>query len=216
MTKLEPIREFTSDDGKGVFRCPENMAHHCAKVLVGEYDVPINFPEPPTILDIGANVGAFSVWALGRWPGCRIMAYEPSPEAVSLLRENVEAHGVEVHPVAVRALGGMAAMRAGKNNLGEASFHELGEQAGDQFAVQCVEASTLPRVDIIKIDTEGCEMEILANLTYTNVARAILVEFHRESDRKSIDRLLGPVFSLWRANITTSDRGVLRYVRTSA
>jgi len=43
--------------------CPPTMLSHVRKVLAGEYDVPYQAAKP-VILDIGANVGSFAVWAM--------------------------------------------------------------------------------------------------------------------------------------------------------
>jgi hypothetical protein len=44
---------------------------------------------PPVVLDCGANIGMFSVWASRRWPGCRTIAVEPLPRNVELLERNL-------------------------------------------------------------------------------------------------------------------------------
>ena len=49
---------------------------------------PIKIPSP-VILDIGANIGAFALWAIGRWPGCRLHCYEPLPANFDMLRQNL-------------------------------------------------------------------------------------------------------------------------------
>jgi len=65
---------------------PES-ASAAREVLMGEYDAPY-FGERLRILDLGANIGAFSLWAQRRWPGSTITAYEPEPEAFALLERN--------------------------------------------------------------------------------------------------------------------------------
>jgi hypothetical protein len=60
---------------------------HAADVLAGSYDIPFNPEKPPVILDIGANIGAFTSWAAKRWPGCVIHAYEPHPGNYAMLEE---------------------------------------------------------------------------------------------------------------------------------
>ena len=44
-----------------------------------------------TIVDIGANIGAFAVWASLRWPGSTIHCYEANPETFPYLKRNTAA-----------------------------------------------------------------------------------------------------------------------------
>ena len=37
----------------------------------------LDIPDSPTIIDIGANAGFFSLFAASRFPGARIFSYEP-------------------------------------------------------------------------------------------------------------------------------------------
>src|SRR4051812_24496223 len=69
---------------------PEPMRGAVAQVLDGEYDAGYS-GDGLTILDIGANVGSFAVWANMRWPGSPIHAYEPHPGTFDILEGNVRA-----------------------------------------------------------------------------------------------------------------------------
>lgn len=72
--------------------CPDDLLGLEA-VLDGAYYVPgLSFASPPHVLDVGANVGAFAVWAAREWPGCSIDCYEPHPEHVAMLKENLGIH----------------------------------------------------------------------------------------------------------------------------
>jgi FkbM family methyltransferase len=45
-----------------------------------------------TVLDVGANVGFFSVFLATRWRNLRILAFEPAPPVFELLEKNARAH----------------------------------------------------------------------------------------------------------------------------
>jgi hypothetical protein len=47
--------------------CPSSMAAHAQKVLRGECEDSYHHPDP-VILDIGAKVGSFAMWAIERRP----------------------------------------------------------------------------------------------------------------------------------------------------
>jgi FkbM family methyltransferase len=155
-------------------------------VLAGAYDVPgLSFDRAPVILDIGANIGAFTVWAANRWPGAKLEAYEPHPEHVRLLLENTDGiPNVDAFMVAINgaAKAGQAMLFDGKNNPGERSLHQLGEQVMTGMVVNTMPAADLPPCDILKIDTEGCEVEILETYPYLSGVKALMLEWHRDED----------------------------------
>src|SRR5438128_4623402 len=68
-----------------------------------------------TILDCGANVGIFSVWAARRRADARIVALEPFPATFAALeaniRENGLAHRVQCVPVGLAAAPGRRLIR---------------------------------------------------------------------------------------------------------
>lgn len=206
------------------FTFPADMRVHCKKIFDGEYDIAsLEFATPPRVLDIGANVGAFSVWASERWPGCTVRCYEPNPAAFEYLTKNVptDVDGA-LQRLAVRDIpAGTTStqlLRFGKNNLGEASFNDLGEQRADGVLVEVMSARDLPECDVLKIDVEGDEVAILRGFfaTHVHCPAAVLLEFHSEADRRTIDDL----FSLWgyalvKARIDHPDRGVMCFVRTA-
>ena len=57
----------------------------------------IRIQDGDTVVDIGANIGLFSLFVLNRFPRARIYAFEPSPIVHELLKTNCEAYGREVH-----------------------------------------------------------------------------------------------------------------------
>lgn len=48
------------------------------------------------VLDVGANVGLFSVFVQERYPGARVWAFEPAPPLFRILRQNVARYGGRV------------------------------------------------------------------------------------------------------------------------
>ncbi|MDX1565126.1 MAG: FkbM family methyltransferase [Phycisphaeraceae bacterium] len=42
----------------------------------------------PMVVDVGANVGYFSLYALQRWPGAKVLSFEPMPVNFKLLDEH--------------------------------------------------------------------------------------------------------------------------------
>jgi FkbM family methyltransferase len=192
--------------------CEPALVPHLQHVFAGEYDVPLD-TRPRVIIDAGANVGAFSLWAAHRFPGSTIHAYEPHPVTFETLKRNIAgyynitAYNYGLGDPGLRPLGN------GLNNSGEASFYIM---ANNPFPtgqhVEVVSPSMTPPADILKVDTEGCEVEIIAPLIAAGRRfDAIMFEWHREGDRRELDGLLKDYVLIGSA-VAHPGRGTARYV----
>ena len=83
--------------------------------------------------------------------------------------------------------------------------------AGAALAERGVEA-----VDILKLDTEGCEVPILRSLAGLLPSLGVVfVEYHDEEDRREIDRLLGGTHVLCQGRVLAPHRGEFCYLARS-
>jgi len=164
----------------------DNVQSGLDAVLAGSYDVPgLAFGHPPVILDLGAHVGSFSVWAAHRWPGAQIHAFEPHPESAAYCRTNVEGLAVTVQNLAVVGHGrpNMVMLFEGRHNTGQRSIYLREEQRDDGGTwVTTCPSRMLPPCDILKIDTEGCEVEILENYPHLAGVTCVMLEWHSVAD----------------------------------
>jgi FkbM family methyltransferase len=187
------------------------MRYHVQKVLDGEYDVAYQ-ANRPVILDIGANVGSFAAWAMGRWPGCHVHCYEPLPDNFALLKSNLghlEGTSVTLHNFAIGDPS-LKRLYLGRNNCGEASFYDIGEQSAVGIDVETRPPSVLPQAQILKIDTEGSEIDILGRMTGYDFD-AILLEYHTDANRRKVDELLRD-YLLVGGEIRHLHRGTLKFL----
>jgi FkbM family methyltransferase len=181
---------------------PEAMRYAVHDVLNGEYEAGF-FGEGLTILDIGANVGSFSVWATMRWPGSTIYAYEPHPGTFAILRRNVAAlpnvvpENVAVYPTDEPELSFFSRyVGDGEAGIAECMARTFAAIPPEQtFHVAALHPATLPPADIVKIDVEGVEAEILRHLDLSS-AELILLEFQDEANRVAIKDILADAFVL--------------------
>lgn len=217
--RLQAIMDKAKKQNAAVpFAAPESMMPHIRSVLQGEYDFPLLRLESPSILDIGANLGAFALWAKKRFPGCSLHCYEPHPDNFKLLKHNVEQYEIpaELHEVAVSLSSGKLKLYDGKNNCGEASLFHGDEQASTSHEVASMPPEELPAADFIKIDTEGAEYEIIFGYPFWGAVKAVVLEWHSPRDRDRIKSFLTEGgFTLAKDEVTSEERGVMGFVRAA-
>jgi FkbM family methyltransferase len=129
-----------------------------------------------TFVDIGAHEGYCSLKAariVG--PNGRVLAIEPNPEMVRVLRDNVLASAatvISIEPLACSDSEAVADLFvAGQFNTGSSSLSEtnagLGGAVRTTYRVptcrvdSIVQRSGVSRVDVVKIDVEGSEFQVL-------------------------------------------------------
>ena len=192
MKKVDAFGRLLGRDAKPLthLSIPPDQQEGAAEIFRGEYEPYCNFEQPPTILDIGGNVGMFSVWVLDRFPGCKITSYEPMPGNLEYLRKNVEGRGVTVIGKAVSSAAPEPVKMFGSPvNCGCCSMYDLGQQdTSKTIEVPTIHPRDLPDCQILKIDTEGCELDIL--LHYPHRPLVVMLEYHSDSDRRAIDGLM--------------------------
>lgn len=153
--------------------------------VYADRDHPIG--ETDTIVDIGANIGAFSVWAAKMAHKGLILSYEPDKKNFGLLVRN--KHLNKCFNIHCFCLG--VCDRPGRkpfylqsvNN----SMHSL---FPDDFArkttIPCTSLDTivsvhgLKRIDVLKIDAEGAEYPILLKASTRTLSKIqrIYLEYH--------------------------------------
>lgn len=168
-------------------------------------------------LDLGANIGAFSLFVARFRPEVRVYAYEPNPENHALLVSNAARNGLAANvlprPQAVAA------------TRGRARFHPqwtcgrlLAEGAIEVETVTLEDVFTrdgLTACDVLKADVEGAEYDIFPGASVETLQRIryLTMEFHPTT----VARFGGLMATLSLAFNTTFfgryDRGGMIYAR---
>lgn len=161
------------------------------EILVGRYyDLPLESVEP-VIFDCGANIGMATLFFKHRWPASRVKAFEPSPEAYSLLSRNLEENGltgVEAHNVALTDEDGTIELwidEAEPAGLTTAIVPSPGRKA-IPVAARRLSSFMDDQVDLLKLDVEGAEGPILSELAASGAldrVRCIVCEYHHNRDQ---------------------------------
>jgi FkbM family methyltransferase len=206
------------------FEDTDCMRLHNDKVFAGEYDIP-GLEIKGWVYDIGANVGAFSLWACERWPQCFTMAYEPQDDMVTMLRRNLpESLRASYSPMGLLALPEdvetkVSRMYRGLHNVGEASMKKGHEQSDEQTDL-CLFGNVrkLHSAQFLKIDTEGCEEEIVLAYPHWEDVQGVALEYHSLSALDTIRCFLKTKGFVEHSNTVTDpsgNRGLLKMVCSS-
>jgi FkbM family methyltransferase len=132
-----------------------------------------HMPQGGTFMDAGANIGNHSLYMLLFGGAARVVPVEPNPAAIALYLAAMQINGL-LDRVALDTLGyglgvagaGTFAVHAPKGNLGWAKLRASDDaegvevRAGDDLLAG-------RRIDVLKMDVEGMEMEALAGLAET-------------------------------------------------
>lgn len=156
------------------------------------------------ILDIGANVGDWTMpFALRVGAAGRVLAFEPVPYLAETIAKTARINRqswVEIHQLALSATDGQAEFSVEQGNSGGS---RLGRATGD-FSVISVptrrldallaERPDIDRIDFIKVDVEGHELQVLRGATETlsRFRPSLVLEcgLEQAADRKALHDLL--------------------------
>jgi FkbM family methyltransferase len=172
--------------------CPDAMRAPVEYVLSGEYESNHD-GTCLDILDVGANVGSFALWAMLRWPGSRISSFEPNPGTFEFLRRNTAGYpGIAITNAALFPGGQRRATffsrYAGDGEAGLQAYAGdtfVAGAEGTTFEVDVVDPATLPSAEIVKLDIEGGEAAVLAALDLSRTV-LVLAEFQNTKNRDAM------------------------------
>lgn len=137
-------------------------------------------------VDVGANVGAYSVRAASS--GMKVYSFEPNPENAKVLRRNAEINhlSVDLFECALGSKEGEA--RLSPNG----ALSRVSLDGSVVIPVRTLDSFDLPRVDLLKVDVEGHEFEVLkgAEKTIARFHPDIIIEMHDWLDAEEQASLL--------------------------
>lgn len=145
--------------------------------------------EYDTILDIGANIGVFSLWALKNLEPKRIVAVEASRANYQLLEKNLEKTDKEVVLInkALFSTNGSINLKTPKKFRGSCTqiTTERGEEKIETLTLKkLIKEENLKVVDLLKMDIESAEKYILTDKNtniFRNRIKYIVLEAHKQN-----------------------------------
>lgn len=157
-------------------------------------------------VDIGANAGAYSLWAAARVQTAgRVIAVEPDPEMRRRLEFNLRSNGithVDICPVALSDRDGEGELLISLRERGQNTLlqDEAARTRGARVAqtvrlqplVELLRERGIDRIDALKIDIEGHEPPVLTHF-FIHAPRslwpALAITEHKASTAAAIEQL---------------------------
>lgn len=189
-----PRNQIDLKNGMSITSPPEEpLLTMFEEIWVNHCYTPSNFNIAPghTIIDIGANVGVFTLWAAMSNSEVKVISLEPSPRICSFLRRNVLANGLHNVTVLQSACGGQREKAILYSRGCEAmnSLYRRDNYDSEFRPLTCTQVLLLGDVfqrfgvqvcDLLKLDCEGAEYEILFNAGQRTLqkVRRISMEYH--------------------------------------
>ncbi|NER38119.1 MAG: FkbM family methyltransferase [Oscillatoria sp. SIO1A7] len=158
--------------------------------------------ERPLIIDCGSHVGLSIIYFKSRFPKAKIIGFEPDPDNLYFLKENLKNNGFEDVVIVPKALASVEkTVDFWRDNMGISTW-------GNSIAIpkEPEEAEVVPvettllssylqdEVDFLKMDIEGSEEQVLQEAANKlPLVRQIELEFHgttKNNDINNLDRIV--------------------------
>lgn len=209
-----------------IFPARGNMEGFVRHILSGqEYELPSPpYWEPKVVVDIGANVGAFSIYCQSRFPGIKVHAFEPMAEAFSYAERNFAPFpSMKARHLGLSDRDVQAVLYHGRDRPSQSSLIAAPQCATTTEAVTLVDAASIlerleiTTISILKVDTEGCEVPILSRLVpWLPSTDLVHLEYHNDNDRRVLDQIMADAgHILWRARAVRPHVGNAAYISRS-
>lgn len=143
----------------------------------------ISLNENDTVIDIGANVGMFSIYIKKRF-GCKVIAFEPVLENFENFKKNIILNGFsendfELHQTAITNVeDGDIYISTPETNSGGSSIYQIGGKVS-HCKTETIDKYLINGCTYFKIDCEGGEYDILPTILHSlNDFKYIGIEYH--------------------------------------
>jgi FkbM family methyltransferase len=125
---------------------------------------------PLTFVDIGANIGFYSIAVAALFPSFRVIAFEPMPDSFANFERNIELNGadnVECHRLGLAATEGKLTfwtypgLTAATSSVPLLDRPDCTEVVSDVVRIDDFLEETTGRIHFVKCDVEGAELNVL-------------------------------------------------------
>lgn len=217
---ISPVAEVGLRDGKSLkLLCPNVLTHWRARSFHTKEPETLawidGFGQGDTLLDIGANIGLYTLYAAVR--GHRVLAIEPESQNYALLNQNIFANALQERAsalcVGIGARSHQAVLNLSEEGVG-AALHAIADEPDNAARPAKLRQGVivLSLDDLlgnftdffpshIKIDVDGTEEHIVqggARTLSDGRLKSVLIELNEDlpADRELVKRVQGHGFRL--------------------
>jgi FkbM family methyltransferase len=205
------------------FECADNAVSRrvCEDILKGKTYPYLPFVDDVrTVFDVGANCGATTIHFARHYPGAEVHAFEPGSVARSIAERNTAAFpNVQVHPIGLFSCDLRTPLYLGDGDLGMASIHHRAVNLEESEVVEIRDARAwvsehaIDRIDVLKVDVEGVEVEVLLSLgELLPTVKVLYLEYDSRRARRAIAGIVEGTHELYVGSLLL-DQGEIVYLR---
>jgi|TARA_B110000438_G_C15805806_1_gene647266 FkbM family methyltransferase len=138
-----------------------------------------------TVIDVGAHIGLFTLYASQSCKIGNIYSYEPVKENFEILKENMNINNlknVKIFNLAVSNSNSTITLFMNNDESGHSMFSESSENiiVKSTSLMKIFDDNKIKECNFLKLDCEGAEYEIIEKLpsTYFEMIEKIIIEYH--------------------------------------
>ncbi len=136
-----------------------------------------------SVVDIGANIGFFTLLARHRFPAAKIHAYEPNPQMKPMIDRNTGSLGVVLHQEGIGGKAGFADLVTDGNTL-TSTTRERDTGSITIVPLSHAVARMGGTIDLLKMDCEGAEWYAFDDVEAWKGIRYLAMEYHLDPRRE--------------------------------
>ncbi len=170
--------------------------------MYNQYTLPFDIENQDIVVDVGANIGIFTVYAAKRAPCGKVYSFEPFPKAFEILNKNVYLNGlknVETFKIGISGERSVQKFYISSSSIFNTLYPELrGGEKMEETVVNTLiindlfEDLNIKKIDFLKMDCEGAEYDAMFNTKpeYFERIKKIAMELHYPIQKYTYDDMI--------------------------
>lgn len=182
-------------DIKFIFQTSSSELYSSKEILIDrmyeqlpEFDV----KNQNVIIDIGANIGLYSLLAAKSNRNCKVFSFEPNPDTYKRFEYNIRLNNIEnIYPykLAVSDFNGLSYFKKSKNTWVSKITDSKDMETIEVDTItldEIIKDNSIEIIDLLKIDVEGSELNVIKGSTNTiKIVKKIILEYHSKELQKN-------------------------------
>lgn len=176
------IKELRISKLKIIYKRPYEVLHTYKELFEDEIYKFAASTSSPLIIDCGANIGLSVLYFKNLYPGTIVFAFEPDPANFALLEQNVAKNNlsnVSCRQEAVWIANETLSFASDGTQASQITKDGQQKNAVQVAAIRLADVLKDNKVDFLKIDIEGAELDVLQDCEpYLQNVENLFVEYH--------------------------------------